>query len=217
MGWRDWDVFVTEFLPEASDSIADRAVIPKLTKTVGRLRADARRRVRAELVSANYEVHMLRLTQMLHERDWGRDRDLVEQQVAALAPKAFAASILGRAQRKVIKQGKRLDRSDLSGFHQLRISIKKLRYASELLAPLFANKSTRKYLSNLSDLQKILGQLNDAATAASLIDRLAPGHDDAAYLQAVAHLKGYAAAKSRFSLANFNSVWKKFVATEPFW
>ena len=219
---RDWDVFVSEFLPDACDSMTDHPVLPDLTKTAASLRAEARRRVRTELVSADYEVHMLRLTQMLHAQDWGRDRSMQEQEIAALAPKAFAASILGRAHRKAVRQGRRLGRSNLnrsnySGFHELRINIKKLRYASELLAPLFGNKSTCKYLTRLAGLQKILGQLNDAATAESLIDRLAPGKDDPAYLQAIAHLKGYAAAKSRFSLSDFNSVWKKFVATASFW
>ena len=219
---RDWDVFMTEFLPEASESMTDQPVLGDLTKAAAGLRAEARRSVRKELVSADHEVHMLRLTQMLHKQDWGSDRNMKEQEIAALAPKAFAASVLGRAQRRVLRQGRRLDRlnlnrSNYSGFHELRISIKKLRYASELLAPLFGNKSTRKYLAHLADLQKILGQLNDAATAANLIERLAPEQDDPASLQAIAHLQGYTAAKSRFSLSDFNVDWKKFVATEPFW
>jgi inorganic triphosphatase YgiF len=219
---RDWDVFVTEFLRDASESMTDYPALPDLKKTSASLRGEARRRVRTELVSADYEVHMLRLTQTLHAQDWGRDRSMKEQEIAALAPKAFAASIVGRAHRKVVRQGRRLERSNLNrsnytGFHELRINIKKLRYASELLAPLFGNKSTRKYLAHLADLQKILGQLNDAATAVSLVDRLAPGKDDPAYLQAIGHLKGYAAAKSRFSLSDFNSVWKKFEATTTFW
>ena len=219
---RDWDVFVTEFLPDASESMTDHPALPDVTNTAASLRAEARRRVRTELVSVDYEVHMLRLTQMLHAQEWGRDRSMQEQEIAALAPKAFAASILGRAHRKVVRQGRRLDRSNLNrsdytGFHELRINIKKLRYASELLAPLFGSKSTRNYLAHLSDLQKILGQLNDAATAVSLIDRLARGKDDPAFLQTIAYLKGYAAAQSRFSLSDFNSVWKKFVATATFW
>lgn len=224
---RDWDVFLTAFLPEACDGMRPLPALEKLTKTAASLRSEARRQVRKALLGPRYEVQMLRLTQLLHEQNWDRERSMKQQENAVLAPKTFAASVLRRAHRKVLKLGRALDRTDLnrsnlnqydySGFHQLRINIKKLRYTSELLAPLFGHKATRKYLGHLAALQKILGQLNDAATAANLIDRLARGRDDPAYLQMIAYLRGYAAAKSRISVADFDSVWKKFVASATFW
>ncbi|UCD68626.1 MAG: CHAD domain-containing protein [Betaproteobacteria bacterium] len=123
---------------------------------------------------------MLRLTKILHGQDWVGSRNMKKQEIAVLAPKAFAASILDEAHREVLRHGKRLNRSSLTGFHKLRINIKKLLYASELLSPLFGNKSARNYLAHLADLKRVLGQLNDATTSEKLIERLAPGNDDPA-------------------------------------
>jgi triphosphatase len=99
----------------------------------------------------------------------------------------------------------------------LRISIKKLRYSGELLAPLFAAKASKKFLARLVGLQDVLGELNDAATATRLIDQLASMNDDPAYLQILCYLRGYAAARSHFSSGAFAAAWKPFIAAEPYW
>jgi len=117
----------------------------------------------------------------------------------------------------VVQRSKRLDPHNVKGFHKLRIRIKKLRYSSELLSPLFGAKAARKLLSQLADLQTILGNLNDAANATSLVDQLATMNDDQAYLQSIAYLRGYAASQARISVSGFNAVWKKFNAAAPYW
>ncbi|UCD68628.1 MAG: CHAD domain-containing protein [Betaproteobacteria bacterium] len=53
---RDWDVFVSEFLPDAANNVTDRSVLAELARTTERLRAEARRRVRTKLVSADGAV-----------------------------------------------------------------------------------------------------------------------------------------------------------------
>lgn len=214
---RDWDVFVTNFLPTACTRIEDDSALAGVIKQTTRMRAAARRRVRETLESADYSVQMLFLTQNLHERKWDTQRDIEQREIASRPAAAFAASVLARAHHKVIKQGTRMDWSSSAELHKLRIRIKKLRYSCELLSPLFKHKDTRNFLSKLTNMQDMLGALNDAATAARLAGQINRGKDITENIEVIAYLKGYAHAQLHFSLTDFRSAWKKFRATKIFW
>ena len=63
----------------------------------------------------------------------------------------------------------------------LRIDVKKLRYAAEFLASLYAEKAlagrSRRFVGALRELQERLGAANDAHVARALLARLAPGRE----------------------------------------
>lgn len=214
---RDWDVFVTNFLPTASSHIEDKTALAGVIKQTRRLRALARRRVREALESPDYNVQMLFLTQNLHERKWVSLRGIEQREIASPPATLFAAAILSRAHHRVIKQVKQMDWSSSANLHKLRIRIKKLRYSSELLSPLFKHKESRKFLSKLSSMQDILGTLNDAATAARLAGQINTGKNRPENGEVIAFLKGYAWAQWRFTLPAFESAWKKFKNAKTFW
>ena len=214
---RNWDVFMTDFWPKACAGIADHSAIPYLTRTAARLRADARRRARNALSSPDYSIGMLCLTEKLLEQGWCAERSIDQRDIAALPAKSLAAAILGRAHRKLAKQVRRLNRDHHHDLHQLRIRIKKLRYAIELLAPLWQHQRKDKYLSQLAVMQKTLGEINDAATAGRLLDQLATASRDGIRLEAIAYLRGYGDAMSSALLSGFDAAWKGFVRTKPFW
>jgi triphosphatase len=79
----------------------------------------------------------------------------------------FASDQLARRWRKIGKKGKMLAQLDAASRHKLRIQTKKLRYAAEFFAALFATKRARKrrkqFLPALERLQDGLGDLNDIA------------------------------------------------------
>ena len=214
---RDWDVFVADFLPIARSRIEDEPALAGVIKNTMRLRAAARSRVRDALESTDYNVQMLLLTQNLHERKWDKQRSIEQREVADLPAKAFAAAILARIHEKVVKQGKRMDWSSNADLHKLRIRIKKLRYSSELLSPLFKQKDVRKFLSKLSRMQDMLGMLNDAATAARLVNQIDADRAIRENSEIIGYLTGYAHAQMYFSLADFKSAWKQFRTANIFW
>ena len=78
-----------------------------------------------------------------------------------------AAEQLTRRWRKVRKKGKALAQLDARSRHKLRIQTKKLRYAVEFFASVFASKRAMKrrkrFLPALERLQDGLGDLNDIA------------------------------------------------------
>jgi CHAD domain-containing protein len=55
----------------------------------------------------------------------------------------------------------------------MRIDFKKLRYALEFFAPLLPRKVLKPYLAVLAQVQGVLGDFNDHATAAHLLQKLA--------------------------------------------
>jgi inorganic triphosphatase YgiF len=85
----------------------------------------------------------------------------------------FAAKLLDRYRRRLKRGGKRLTRIDDEARHEVRILAKKLRYAAEFFAGLFPEKAQRRrrkaFLTALETLQERLGDLNDGATAISVL------------------------------------------------
>jgi CHAD domain-containing protein len=95
--------------------------------------------------------------------------------------RALATHQLERQWRKVRRRGAELGALDADSEHQLRIDIKKLRYAAEFLASLDSSKPEagrcRSFVAALKDLQERLGVANDHRIANAVVARLAPDHD----------------------------------------
>jgi len=81
----------------------------------------------------------------------------------------FTTEELVRRRKKVRKRGADLADLDPHARHQVRIEVKKLRYATEFFSPLYegrrASKRKETFLSALESLQEHLGELNDLAVS----------------------------------------------------
>ncbi|HEY5722882.1 MAG TPA: CHAD domain-containing protein [Allosphingosinicella sp.] len=142
-----------------------------------RLRAAlADRRMRAwhkavEVVgSARLRRLLLDLVAWVETGDW-------RLRAQAAAPiDAFAGSQVSKRWTKVRKHGAGLGDLDEERLHDLRIHVKKLRYAEEFfvgLAPSAEDRERRRSaIAALSELQDSLGAINDIATARGLIESL---------------------------------------------
>jgi CHAD domain-containing protein len=104
--------------------------------------------------------------------------------------------------------------------HELRIALKKLRYASEFFRSLYGRKDARRYLRRLSRLQDLLGALNDVATAGrvlqELLARVEPG-DGESLARAAGFVEGFAARQDELALRKLAAQWRRFADTRPFW
>lgn len=91
---------------------------------------------------------------------------------------AFAARALARRLKQVRKHGRHLAEIDDSARHALRKDAKKLRYAVDFFAGLYARgpavKLRHKFLTALENLQHNLGELNDLAFEAATLGAAAP-------------------------------------------
>jgi triphosphatase len=96
----------------------------------------------------------LNLVEWSASEDWRKD--------AASAPiEKFAAKRLDAVWGKVKRKGAGLGDLEEHLLHRLRISVKRLRYAVDFLAPLYAKKRVRKFASSLEKMQDCLGLIHD--------------------------------------------------------
>ena len=79
--------------------------------------------------------------------------------------------MLDKRHRRVRKAGKHVRSLDAEGLHELRKELKKLRYAVDMLGPLYPKEAVGPYLKALKELQDSFGSLNDAAMARGGADR----------------------------------------------
>jgi len=136
-------------------------------------RARAYDRVGLALRAERARALMLRLALWIEIGAW-RFRERAGRDIAPLA-----AHQLERQWRKVRRHSARLAKLDAKARHQLRIDVKKLRYAAEFLAGLWGRKPKLgrrdRFIAALRELQERLGDLNDAEAAETVTARFAPG------------------------------------------
>src|SRR5882672_335458 len=132
---RDWDVFVARF-------------------DMGKARRRAAQlRCRAALSSPEFAAFSAEARAWARASAYAAEPPLTE----------FAADALDRLHRKARKRAHRIDWRDEEGRHDVRIAIRRLRYACDFFSPCF--EGARRYLRGLADLQDLLGDLNDIAVA----------------------------------------------------
>jgi triphosphatase len=161
------------------DVLLDGEIVPDdpaLRLAIASERERAYEKVMAVLHTERGRALMLSLASWIELGGWSRKRRASEP-VRGLAERQ-----LERQWRKVCRRGAELATLDPDAEHQLRIDIKKLRYAAEFLSSLYSGKAeaarSRRFVSALKDLQERLGVANDARVARELVSRLAPGRED---------------------------------------
>ena len=156
---RDWDVFATETLERARQSLG-----PQHHGTLHRYcaarRVSAHRDVHERLTRGDTAALFDRLAAFPAMADIATprsDHQSLRRPIATLAP-----GLIQRLYRKTRRRGRHLRRADNDRLHALRKSIKTLRYGIEFLAPLYDQKATSRFLKLARKAQTELGRVNDA-------------------------------------------------------
>ncbi|GEO18331.1 CYTH and CHAD domain-containing protein [Microvirga aerophila] len=207
---RDLDVYITKVLEPARDEHSRDEDYQKLLAEYQERRDRAYEVVQEAIASPRFINGTLEAAAWIQVGDWLVDgskqaRKRRDQLVALLAEEE-----LGRRWKKIIKRGKNLEELDPEERHQVRIEIKKLRYATEFFESLFkgggAKKRKRAALSILEALQETLGELNDIAVGSHME---ASSTADAIHQEQLFRIDGL--------LAEAKAQYQKLAALEPFW
>lgn len=126
---------------------------------------------------------------------------------------------LTRRLKKVTKLGKAIEELSIPQRHELRIQLKKLRYLADFGQSCFPRPAVTRYLKHLSTLQDLFGQLNDAAVAEDMVDRLLAAHNEhsAELSRASGLVVGWHRAMSVALWHGARKAWRRFSKTKPFW
>jgi CHAD domain-containing protein len=129
-----------------------------------------------------------------------------ERDAAEIVP-LLVRSPLRRLRREADRLGEAPDDEEL---HRVRILVKRLRYATDVAAPL-AGKPARRAIGALRELQDVLGDHNDACVA---VTRLRESRDDAspARVWSAGSLAGIRLARAADCRARFPAVYKSALA-----
>jgi CHAD domain-containing protein len=201
---RDLHVFLTE---------TAQTPPPVITKVARRIAKAHLERARAALSGARFNMFETALSAFAEQtpaQGGGRLDD-------------FARAVLDQRADKVDKLAHKLGSLDGKRLHQLRIAIKKLRYAAVFLAPAvaitpFDSRAAKAYIEATVRLQGALGTLNDRAVAGQMMADIAvaarPTEDVDKPLRKLAKQAASGEKRRRHRLQR---AWKTFKETGRFW
>lgn len=216
---RDWDVLLTEIVPPVAEARGD-APFTRL-----RAAAEAERRrgyngVGAMLRAERYSGFVARLNEWCTEQAGlgSVDDDARRRLDAPVA--AYAQDLLAKRHKTALKRGRGFDGQSSEQRHQVRIALKKLRYATEFFQSLFPKKRTEGYLARLKRLQDDLGHLNDVAVADRLLRSLigaSNGEDAVDLALAAGQVQGWYARGVAILEPEARRDWASFRKSKRFW
>jgi inorganic triphosphatase YgiF len=225
---RDLDVFIDKEVAPIRAKRPKNKDAAQLSAHFARERDMAYDEALAALGSDRYRLMLIDTATWIETGDWLKKAGAAGKAAAKAkhskcdAPVGeFAADELARRTKRVRKKGRRISRMEIEERHQLRISVKKLRYAAEFFAPVFAGldaKTARragKFVQALELMQERLGDLNDAATSASLSARL--DRSDPGQLRAARLLEHDDFGRAAEAMADARKAYAAFAKAKPFW
>jgi CHAD domain-containing protein len=217
---RDWDVFFDETLAPVRDRFPREARLKDLEAEAGRARDAAYVRAQEALRSPRYTGLKMLLGAWTDGRHW-HDGAAPDARQAMRRPAVEVASRLIDAHyRAMLSAGHGFEALSAKERHDLRIDIKKLRYATEFFASLYWARRLSPYLAALKALQDRLGAENDVAVARGLMLRLvrgARGRRRGRIGYAAGLIVGWHSHVSQDREDRLRPMWHRLVARTPFW
>lgn len=213
---RDLDVFLGEILYAVEGGFDDHPALNVLRAKAEHRRDKAYEQVIKYIHSAPYARLLMDVLYWVHTEPW------VPGVLNPLGiPGAQAAeAVLSRHHKRLLKLGKNITTMPALQRHQLRIALKKARYAAEFFAPLYAHNQSKSYLRRLRALQDGLGHLNDLATAQTLMADLSHGTRGKtahALNHAAGLVEGWYTHAQHTREDDLKTAWTAFAGANVFW
>lgn len=218
---RDLDVIQAEVLAPVLARAPEGQGLNLLLERTERARARARKAVRAALLDPRCTTWQLKLGGWIAERGWSEGAEEPVRYIQDQPLTGFARHLLDKRLKAAKKRGRHIEQLDARQRHELRIALKKLRYAIEFFQSLFAEKRVKPALKALASLQDQLGAMNDVHTAEAVLLDLSRNAKDRGTAESLAHARGLATGWQGGRIAareaDVAELWRKFIKTRPFW
>jgi inorganic triphosphatase YgiF len=170
---RDWDVLATTGLPRWLGEALAQPEWQPMQAWVNEQRQAAHDAARAALHRPEHALDLLAFTRALMV--------LPAKPAKGHSPKLdrWARQALRQQHKRLMRQTKASLREGPEGRHELRLRVKRLRYALDALGSLLAPDVLARQSASLTRAQTVLGDLNDLSTAQTLLaDCPLPERDD---------------------------------------
>lgn len=215
---RDWDVFVMERLPQIQDVFPKHVGIAALKKAGERLRQTHNEAARNSIRTKRYSELLLQLNLWLDEMPQHLARSHRLRNTAKMALSAFTNALLTNQHQQILDAGKEIEKLDAASLHTLRISIKKQRYTVEFFRMLYQQETAKQYIHLLSELQDILGAINDSANTQQLLKEIQTSKTKTLIIrEAIGIVLGWNGQRLRQNKEELMRVLLLFCDTPRFW
>ena len=214
---RNWDVFADLVRDGPLGPFAAEPGFAALLAAAGRRRDAGYETVKALLADAATTRFVLSAQAFVARRGWRNAVAGTElPRLTGPAP-TFAGACLDRLHRRVRGRGRKLLDLPVAERHEVRIALKKLRYAADSFAPLFADPAgVRPYTRAAANLQDALGSFNDMQMTIDLARQLDTGGELPA-ARAIGIMIGWYGRGGVLGDADLHAAWTKFRKARPFW
>jgi inorganic triphosphatase YgiF len=213
---RDWDVFAEATITRLVTA-APEVDLGGLREAVEQQRKSSYCALQTVLADPRCSRFLLSLGHLVERRGWRNEIDSEALAVLSQPIPALADKILARLHRKALERGAHFRQLNIGAQHDLRIDLKKLRYAAEFFLPLYAtHASAKRYVRRLARLQTGLGRVRDIASTRILLDAIRQENQAALHL-AIGAVAGWQARDQMAVAKTLRRRWRRFKATPAFW
>ncbi len=199
---REWDVFIAQIiLPMSSSVEGDRG--QALLEYCEQQRAVCY----ASLAPRDLQHFLLRFAIWMNGDYW-HEAELNSLPMLDSATKQFK-----QLHKRYKRTAEHLD--DAGQLHALRILVKKLRYSAEFFSVLYDKHMVKHYVDELSEVQELLGFINDIVVAKRLLDEMAGSL--ATHAKVMMLIKGQLDADLSIKLKLLDKTLQHFSRQQVFW
>ena len=208
---RDADVLIEDIYAPVARKFPVTPGFDQLYQTLQSHRSTMQQKARQSLSGENWSGLLLGISL------WPA---LLEREAVLKQPiETYAQKIFEKRWKQAAKYGRSMNKLALEERHAMRRSLKKLRYTSEFLAPLYDDKEVKPFIGRLKKLQDAFGYVNDARLAGRLRTICAErrGGEPDAYV-AAGYVIGYHETKANQIWEGAFSDWSRLKkAASRFW
>ena len=169
---RDLDSFLVEALRPLRKQQANEPGLISISRMFARERLKSYRRAQEAVDSARFRALILDTSEWIEAGPWSTSDDPLTVAHRAVPIETLAAEQLSRRRKKIRRRGTAIGELSPEQLHQVRLQIKKTRYATEFFASVYRGKKAAKrcdkFRSALKQLQNCLGGFNDIMTRKAL-------------------------------------------------
>lgn len=219
---RDWDVFIDMVHAGPLGLYPHDNSFKALLAGASARRAQAYAQARKILSDPKTSCFVLDLRSFAVHRGWRNILTGSQLPVLGKPARSFCVRTMSRLHKKALRRGKHLSRLGIEERHDLRIELKKLRYAAEFSGPFFGDtKLEKRYTKAAGRLQDVLGAFNDEAVAHGLVDTLETEQrgksNGAAVSRAAGVVLGWCGRGKVDADLGLEAGWKQFAGARHFW
>lgn len=212
---RDWRVFsdmVADGLGRRTPGVRGLSALIALADA----RAEAGRAAGARALEARATTRFVLALQIyIATRGWRNAASEAELRALGEPAVGFAADVLERSFRRVKKRARGFAALTPEARHDVRIALKRLRYAVDFFGPLF-EPAAEVFAGKAGALQDILGAANDAAVASQRVASV-NADDDPALAFAAGAVVGWCERCGVLDEKSLRRGWKALRQAKRFW